>query len=212
MTHCRLPCDATVSVALHLSVMDHLQCVNRFWKLDVLAAKRLVRQMFGWSLFSVECFGDIGVSAQNLSTRLSRLCSGLKMPVEELEQTTKFWYETQLHLGIFCNKYNSSFIDIFIRCFDHSPFCGYNFQQLFPSRAKTWLSTNIDVRNRQSALDVDTEKPINLRLFDDLGFVRSRDLGCEQIGCSVAEVLTTLWCMIAGDSYCPFFCDCADCQ
>ena len=168
--------------------------------------------MFGGSHFSVECLGELGVSAPNLSIRLNRLCSGLSRPVEELEQTTKFWYQAQLHLGIFCNKYNSSFIDIFIRCFDHSSFCGYNFQQLFPSRAKPWLSTNIDVRNRQSALEVDTERPINLRLFDDLGFVCPRDLGCEQIGCSVAEVLTTLWCMIAGDSYCPFFCDCADCQ
>ena len=208
MTDCGLPCDAKLRIALHLSLMHHLECVDRRWRLCVLAAKRLVRQMFGWSHFSVECLGDLGVSARNLSTRLNRLYSRLSSPVEELEETTKFWYEAQLHLGIFCNKYNSSFIDIFIRCFDHSSFCGYNFEQLFPSRAKPWLSTNIDVRNRESAFEVDTERPINHRLFDYLGFVCSRDLGCGKLGCSVGEVLATSWSMMAGDSYCPFFCGC----
>ena len=132
MTNCGLPFDAKLRVALHLSSMHHLECVDRDWKLSVLAAKRLVRQMFGWSHFSIECLGDLGVSARNLSTRLNRLYSRLSGPVEELEETTKFWYKAQLHLGIFCNKYNSSFIDIFIRYFDHSSFCGLYLRAVVP--------------------------------------------------------------------------------
>ena len=47
-------------------------------------------------------------------------------------------------------------------------------------------------------------------VFCDARFVLARDLGCQRLGRSIHEVLQTVICAMAGTTFCPNLCGCAD--
>ena len=51
---------------------------------------------------------------------------------------------------------------------------------------------------------------IDPHIFNNLGLIHARDLGCDFLGYSVHEVLGALECLIHGDTYCLYCCGCRE--
>ena len=89
-----------------------------------------------------------------------------------------------------------SFQDLFRRCYLFSSYSGYDFD-IFEDVYRHRTSENL-------------EEPLGVQLFWEAGYVAARDMGCVNLGTSIYEVLQTLICAIAGTTYCPNMCGCAE--
>ena len=187
MSTSHLPTSVTLTVALYIPSFYILASVDSNWKHIVGCADRYVIECFLGSNFDVRCLGDLFANESVMKYRLDRLCrSRLGEPSEAIPPAVLFWFEAQLHIGLFCSRNRTSLRDVLERCFSHSPFSTYGFKGLFPE----WSLTE------------DMHLLIGHRYFDELALVNARDMGCQHLGRSVNEVLTSLWFMRVGGCYC----------
>ena len=188
MSTSHLPTSVTLTVALYIQSFYILASVDSNWKHIVGCADPYVIECFLGSNFDVRCLGDLFANESVMKYRLDRLCRlRLGEPSKAIATAVLFWCEAQLHIGLFCRRNRTSLRDVLERCFSHSPFSTYGFKGLFPE----WSLTE------------DMHLLIGHRYFDELAFVNARDMGCQHLGRSVNEVLTSLW-FVRVDG-----CDCA---
>ena len=187
MSTWHLPTAVTLTVALYIPSFHILASVDSNWKHIVGCADRYVIECFLGSNFDVRCLGDLFANESVMKYRLDRLCRArLGEPSEAIPPAVLFWFEAQLHIGLFCSRNRTSLRDLLERCFRHSPFSTYGFKGLFPE----WSLTE------------DMHLLIGHRYFDELALVNARDMGCQHLGRSVNEVLTSLWFMRVDGCYC----------
>ena len=187
MSTWHLPTAVTLTVALYIPSFHILASVDSNWQHIVGCADRYVIECFLGSNFDVRCLGDLFANESVMKYRLDRLCRArLGEPSEAIPPAVLFWFEAQLHIGLFCSRNRTSLRDLLERCFRHSPFSTYGFKGLFPE----WSLTE------------DMHLLIGHRYFDELALVNARDMGCQHLGRSVNEVLTSLWFMRVGGCYC----------
>ena len=101
---------------------------------------------------------------------------------------TLWWFRVQLYLQIFIQAGAVSFGDVLRKCFEHSQISGYDFSLIKP------------------LYPLDTR--ISIAKFRDAGYVRARNLGCENLGTSTKEVLSTLLHLMRDESFCLTECGC----
>ena len=182
-----LPRTVTSTVVLYIPSLHVLATVDTNWKHIVGCAKRYLIECFLCSNFDVHCLGDLFANESVSKHRLDKLCRlRFGQTSEGLVKEVLFWYEAQLHLGLLCTRNVTSLRDVLRRCFSYSRFSSYSFGGLFPE----WT------------LREDMHLRIGHWHFHGLGLVNARNVGCEQLARSVNEVLTSLWCMRAGGTYC----------
>ena len=187
MSTWHLPTAVTLTVALYIPSFHILASVDSNWQHIVGCADRYVIECFLCSNFDVRCLGDLFANESVMKYRLDRLCRlRLGEPSKAIATAVLFWCEAQLHIGLFCRRNRTSLRDVLERCFSHSPFSTYGFKGLFPE----WSLTE------------DMHLLIGHRYFDELALVNARDMGCQHLGRSVNEVLTSLWFMRVGGCYC----------
>ena len=187
MSTSHLPTSVTLTVALYIPSFYILASVDSNWKHIVGCADRYVIECFLGSNFDVRCLGDLFANESVMKYRLDRLCRlRLGEPSKAIATAVLFWCEAQLHIGLFCSRNRTSLRDVLERCFSHSPFSTYGFKGLFPE----WSLTE------------DMHLLIGHRYFDELALVNARDMGCQHLGRSVNEVLTSLWFVRVDGCYC----------
>ena len=122
-----------------------------------------------------------------------------KPDLDSLDDVGKFWYKLQLYLHSFCNKARASFIDIFkICCRRAVP--EYKYWELFHFSYAAIMNVSPHPLVRS----------IDPHIFNNLGLIHARDLGCDFLGYSVHEILGALECLIHGETYCPYCCGCCE--
>ena len=192
----------TIYVGLGFQDIRRLSMVGRSWvdtgrsiQEKIVAAAKV----FCDRKFPVDALGELFKSAENKERRLRTLMK--KIPNHF---RTKWWYEAQLHLHVFCQRNVSSVVDIARRVFEYEPICeAHLFEQVF-----------YVVLHNQLQIDygdlLAVPIPINPRLFCDRAFVTTRDLGCVNLSAPATwyEVLLTLLCLVRGLNYCSIFCGC----
>ena len=187
MSTWHLPTAVTLTAALYIPSFHILASVDSNWQHIVGCAYRYVIECFLGSNFDGRCLGDLFANESVMKYRLDRLCRlRLGEPSKAIATAVLFWCEAQLHIGLFCSRNRTSLRDLLERCFRHSPFSTYGFKGLFPE----WSLTE------------DMHLLIGHRYFDELALVNARDMGCQHLGRSVNEVLTSLWFMRVGGCYC----------
>ena len=186
MSTWHLPTAVTLAVALYIPSFHILASVDSNWQHIVGCADRYVIECFLGSNFDVRCLGDLFANESVMKYRLDRLCRlRFGEPSKAIATAVLFWCEAQLHIGLFCCRNRTSLRDVLERCFSHSPFSTYGFKG-----CPEWSLTE------------DMHLLIGHRYFDELAFVNARDMGCQHLGRSVNEVLTSLWFMKVGGCYC----------
>ena len=182
-----LPGTVTLTVALYIPSLHVLATVDTNWKHIVGCANRYIIDSFLCTNFDVRCLGDLFANEGVMMYRLDKLCRArLGEPSEAIPSAVLFWFQAQLHIGLFCSRNRTSLRDLLERCFRHSPFSTYGFKGLFPE----WSLTE------------DMHLLIGHRYFDELALVNARDMGCQHLGRSVNEVLTSLWFVRGDGCYC----------
>ena len=108
-----------------------------------------------------------------------------------------WWCNTKLYLRHTLLKQQMSFQELLHRCYLFSMYTGYDFE-IFGGVYRYCTSENLE-KHLAAA-----------QLFCDTRFVSVRDLGCQYLGTSIHEVLQTLICAMAGTTFCPDMCGCAE--
>ncbi len=200
MAHC-LP-EARESIAVWLPWFRDLACVDRSWNacvLYIINIRSIRRKEFWNSTFEVDWLVEEwgGCLLLHPEVRLQRLLAEIR----NADPLVRWWYNVQLHLHLFCQKYVQrhgtapSYVELFDICYRQSGFNGRSCRELFPE---------VFLGLPQVPFDYPIDQPIDVALFHDLGFVKARDLGCPNLGCSIQEVLGTVLCMTYDDGmgYC----------
>ena len=190
------PCFWQDAIALWLPSLRDLACVDRSWNASVLyVIKSLQNSTFCVDWLVLETGRDLLLHPE---VRLNRLLSG----VDKSDPDVVWWYGVQLHLHAFCQKYSQRYLRapscraIFLICYRQSLCNGRRGRELFH-----------DFLEVPGVID----RPVNVALFHDRGLVRTRDMGCRNLGRGVKEVFGTLLCMIEGTPYCERWgCSCLD--
>ena len=122
-----LPTAVTLKVALYIPSFH----VDPHWQHIVGCANRYVIECLLGSNFDVRCLGDLFANESVMKYRLDRLCRlRFGEPSEAIPPAVLFWFEAQLHIGLFCSRNRTSLRDLLERCFRHSPFSTYGFKGL----------------------------------------------------------------------------------
>ena len=88
------------------------------------------------------------------------------------------------------------FQDLLYRCHVFCVYAGYDFE-IFEAVYHHYTSEH-------------SETLLEARVFCDSRFVLARNMGCRSLGRSIHEVLQTVICALAGTTFCPDLCGCAD--
>ena len=202
------PPETRVSTALCLSKFGNLLCVDRSWKDVVLRIIDILRNKLLKRDFDVVWLErDHGAPLfTSPDVRLRRLLTKHQV-LDTLDETGRWWYNVQLHLYRFCQKksyysvpHHATYEDIFAICYSNC-IAGYCRKELFPHFEGYCRRDSVLPHEGMLYQRVGS----SLRLhdaFQELGFVKARDLGCCNLGRSVAEVLGTVLCMLRHDMYC----------
>ena len=138
-----------------------------------------------------------------------------------LDATRAFWYKTHLYLSILCGREAQTLKSLTWKCFRYTPsLSGYEFCALESTikdclcRPTAVMRDDLWTVGRPTAMSIDYwwTSQIRRSLFHDLGFVRARDLACNNLGSTVKEVLGTLITRMIHDpdfsSFCDKYCNC----
>ena len=192
------PCGIMLHVVvIHASPSRVLACVNREWLHSVQTVIRELRRGFLDGDFDVDCLAPEVLHDGQAELRLRRvLCMRFGNTCRSKEQV--WWFRTQLYLQYATGKSILSFQDLLRRCYLFSSYRGYDFDMF-------------EGVYRHCVMSQETlERSLGSQLFKDAGFVYARDLGCQDLGRSIHEVLQTLICASEGRTFCPHMCSCAE--
>ena len=149
------------------------------------------KEEFWNSTFDVEWLGV--ETDTHLQVELQRRVDKINNP----DPTIRWWYNVELHLRQFCRQYYEFHgiaptpRVIFDLCYRQSVCKRRCPRELFPELSEVNSITHSLV-----------ETELHASLFNEVSFVCTRDLGCDNLGMSVKEVLGTLLCMTRHDEYC----------
>ena len=190
------PCAIMLrGIVMHACVIRVLACVNREWLQAVRAVICELRRGFVGGDFYVDCLWPDALDEDKAKPRLQRVLN-IRFGNESIPDATVWWYNTQLYLHYAIAKKPMSFQDLLHRCYLFSVYAGYDFE-IFEGVYRYCTSENLEML-------------LAAQLFCDTRFVSARDLGCQHLGTSIHEVLQTLICTMAGTTFCPNLCGCAE--
>ena len=130
-----LPETGSLNVALYMSSLRDVASVDKNLSLVVGWAKRYIIDAFLCSDFDVYCLCD-GVGNEFVGKPMLDLICRLHLgqPSEGIDKEVLFWFDTQLHVGLFFNRSRTSLLVVLQLCFMTSSFSKYSFKGLFPPR------------------------------------------------------------------------------
>ena len=192
--------DVQRAIALWLPSLRDIAFVNSSWNASALWSIESAQNEFWNSTFDVEWL--VVATGKSLllhpEVRLQRLVGkNVTDPRSAADPTIRWWYNVQLHLGAFCQKYIRRHGTaptprvIFDLCYSQSVCKRRCCRELFPEL----FEVNLIIHSL-----VETE--VDAALFNKVSFATSRDLGCDTLGMTTKEVLGTLLCMTQHEYYC----------
>ena len=176
-----LPGTVTLTVALYMPSLHALASVCQNLRHLVGSARRDIIDDFLCSDLDVHCLGDPSADEFVSKPMLDQICRfHRRQPSEGIDKEVLFWIEAQLHLGLLCRRNPTSLLVVLRLCFRRSSFSKYSFAELFPP----WRLSEV------MYMCIVPFSPGGVAL------VHARGMGSSQLGRSVNEVLTSLWCMM----------------
>ena len=185
------------SIALWLPSLGNFASVNRCSNASVLCCIERLTYEFWKSNFDVQWL--VVETDTCLLTYPELRLQRVLPPRTRTRPRTRWWYNVQLYLEAFCQRYAQrhgtapTLRVIFELCYNQSVCKSRRCRELFPEFFEETFWPEFHTL-------LHTE--LHEALFRDVNFVRSRDLGCVNLGTSVEEVLETLLCMMQHDVYC----------
>ena len=182
-------------IVMHAGVSRVSACVNSEWLQAVRAVICELRRGFLGSDFYVDCLLPDALDEDKVQQRLQSVLN-IRFGNESIPDATVWWYNTQLYLHYAISKKSMFFQDLLYCCHVFSVYARYDFE-IFEGVYRRFISEY-------------SETLLPARVFCDARFVSARDMGCRSLGRSIHEVLQTVICALAGTTFCPDLCGCAD--